>query len=100
MTLPETKDKTMTLPKISTYGNYSSSNYGAHCLRVELPGITVWFSYQTTVAFETNKSGLVCRRNDWGPTTGKHLNAIEPDKSKRLDSAAFEARFAESFSSR
>jgi hypothetical protein len=28
-------------------------------------------------------------QNDWGPTTGKHLNHIDPDKSKRLDQETF-----------
>lgn len=64
-------------------------------MRVSLPGITVYFSYKTPVAFETAKTGLVCRVNDWSTTTGKHLNAIQPDKSKRVSGQEFERLFAE-----
>jgi len=29
--------KNYNLPTIHTYGDYSSSNYGAHCMRVDIP---------------------------------------------------------------
>lgn len=80
----------MNLPTIRSYGPYSSGNYGAHSLMVDLGPVTVWFSYQTPVAFTVGR-GLVVRRNDWGPTTGKHLNAIDGgDKRSRVDSETFE----------
>ena len=81
------------LPTIRSYGDYASSNYGAHSLEVTLGVFTVYFSYQTPVAFETPQDGLVCRENDWSTTTGKHLNQIEPNKKKRVKSAEFEQRF-------
>ena len=87
----------MKLPKISSYGNYSSDNYGAHSLCVDLPSGDFYFSYKTLVAFSTPKMGLVCRENDWGPTTGKHLNAIQPDKKKRVSSEEFERIYSETF---
>ena len=87
----------MTLPKISSYGNYSSRNYGAHCLCVDVPGGVFYFSYNTLVAFTTPATGRVCRENDWGPTTGKHLNAIQPDKKKRVSSEEFERIYSETF---
>ena len=85
----------MKLPSISSYGNYSSENYGVHCLRVDLPQITVYFSYRTPVAFSTGKTGLVCRVNDWKQTTGKHLNIIEPNHRKRVAGDKFESMLAE-----
>lgn len=79
------------LPRISSYGQYSSDNYGAHCLRVELPQVTVWFSYQTMVAFQFNGHSRKVLMNHWGPTTGKHLNAIDGgNKKERLSREAFE----------
>jgi hypothetical protein len=45
-------------------------------VRVNLPEATLWFSYRTLVAFSVNGISTV-RRNDWGPTTGKHLNYID-----------------------
>lgn len=86
----------MTLPKISSYGDYSSSNYGAHCLCVQMPKVTVWFSYQTMVAFQVDGHARVVRENDWGPTTGKHLNAIDGGcKRARVSSEEFERLWAE-----
>ena len=79
------------LPTISSYGIYSSSNYGAHCLRVDLPNVTVWFSYKTMVAFRVRGHERVVRENSWGPTTGKHLNAIDGgDKKARVSGEEFE----------
>jgi hypothetical protein len=48
------------------------------------------FSYETLVAFQSTKTGLVCLKNYWGTTTGKHLNWIQPDKSKRVDQENFD----------
>lgn len=67
----------MKLPSIESYGNYSSDNYGAHSLRVDFGPVAVWFSYKTPVAFHVDGKSRVVRHNSWGPTTGKHLNAID-----------------------
>jgi hypothetical protein len=81
----------MNLPTIDTYGNYSSGNYGAHCLRVDFDNLTLWYSYNTIVAFRGGEYGRVVRQNDWGPTTGKHLNAIDGgEKSSRIPGEKFE----------
>jgi len=63
----------MSLPNISSYGDYSSDNYGVNTLRVKLVNITLYYSYKTIVAYEDAKDGLVVRKNDWSTTTGKHL---------------------------
>ena len=84
----------MNLPRINTYGQYSSGNYGAHCLVVEMNGVTVWFSYQTPVAFRVQGKGLVVRQNDWGPTTGKHLNFIDGGhRGGRVNAEEFEKQW-------
>ena len=49
----------------------------------------MWFSYKTLVAFHTLETGTVCRENDWGPTTGRHLNYVQPDKARRVDATTF-----------
>ena len=41
------------------YGNYSSNNYGAHSLAFQLGDVTVYFSYETPVAFSAPGHGLV-----------------------------------------
>jgi hypothetical protein len=81
---------TATLPSFSSYGNYSSSNYGVNSLCfTDARGIDYFFSYQTLVAVRYMGTTLV-RRNDWGPTTGKHLNWIDGgDKASRLSADDF-----------
>lgn len=75
---------------IKPYGDYSSDNYGAHALMVDIGRVRLYFSYQTVIAFHDDVSGLVIRENDWSTTTGKHLNAINPDKKKRISGEQFE----------
>lgn len=68
---------------------YCGSN--ARCL--EMNGLKLYFSYETLIAFYHVETGLVVRENDWGPTTGKHLNAIESDKRFRIPGDAFERQW-------
>ena len=74
----------------TTYGNYSSNNYGVNALVfTDVNRIEYYFSYNTLVAFKHPSSDLVIRENIWGNTTGKHLNWIDDDKSKRVDTETF-----------
>ena len=78
----------------TTYGNYSSNNYGVNALVfTDVNGIEYYFSYNTLVAFNHKSlwadGGLVIRQNIWGNTTGKHLNWIDADKSKRVNTETF-----------
>ena len=54
--------------------------------------LAVWFSYETPIALMTGTMGRpIVRCNEWGPTTGRHLNVIDSgNKVDRLDSAAFD----------
>lgn len=61
--------------------------------RVEVGPVTIWFSYETAIAFSYDGTETV-RENDWGPTTGKHLNSVNPDKSIRVDGPTFRERLA------
>lgn len=77
-----------------SYGQYSSDNYGAHTLAVEMGTRTIYFSYDTVIAFRgTNSKGefFNCvHKNEWGQTTGKHLNFIDGgDKNARLSDEEF-----------
>jgi hypothetical protein len=79
--------------RVSTYIRSSSPNYGLNTIRLDLGDLTLWFSYQTVVAFQVGFDEKVVSENDWGPTTGKHLNAIdEGAKEMRLKRKAFEAK--------
>ena len=61
----------------------------ANLTTVSQRGLDVWYSYATPIAFRKN-GRIVMRRNDWGPTTGKHMNVIGIPKEDRLDSQTFE----------
>ena len=74
-------------PTFKCYANYSN-NYGIHALVFSQNGNDFYFSYDTLIAF-TCPTGLVIRENEWGPTTGKHLNAIDEDKKKRVTGDEF-----------
>lgn len=77
---------TTPIPSFRSYGNYASSNYGAHTLAFDVNGVTYFFSYKTLVAFQAGFRPPVVRKNEWGPTTGKHLNWIDGgDKRSRVD---------------
>ena len=70
----------------------TGSNYAV----VGFRNLRIWTSYNTVIGFETPKTGRICRENVWGPTTGKHLNAIDGgDKKGRIPGDQFEAQLAE-----
>lgn len=78
--------------KVTNYGGYSSDNYGAHCLKFTDGNNTYWFSYETLVAFCINGEFHI-RKNEWGTTTGKHLNWICEDKKIREDEETFNKNY-------
>lgn len=80
---------------LPTWENYCDNTTPGNALLFDLGGILVWFSYKTPVAFSAG-CGRVVRENDWGPTTGKHLNAIDGgDKKARIPGHAFEELLAQ-----
>ena len=80
----------MNLP---TFETYCENTTAANALRFNFDGVLqVWFSYKTPVAFSVMHGPIRVRRNEWGPTTGKHLNAIDGgDKSSRMPGPDFES---------
>ena len=89
----------MIIVRFWNYGQYSSDNYGAHSMAFEdAYGNKYWFSYSTLVAFQGKYTERYVRKNEWGTTTGKHLNWIDGgDKKNRLDSDEFKQKFEEVF---
>ena len=87
------------LPSFRSYGNYSSDNYGAHSLQIDMGPVRVWFSYQTPIAFHVAGHSRVVLKNYWSVTTGKHLNAIDGGdrqaKKQRVDQETFDRLWAE-----
>ena len=81
----------MRAPSISWYGNCQSRSGKINATVIVIPDVTTfWFSYQTLVAFLHPERGLVVHKNDWGPTTGRHLSWIDGgEKHKRVDHETF-----------
>ena len=83
------------------YGSYSNDNYGANSICIQLGNKSIYYSYDTVVAFEGyNSKGvrfdLMVSENCWGPTTGKHLNWIDGGrKNKRLSRDEFLRKLSE-----
>ena len=75
--------------EISHYCNNTNPND----IMVSIGRLDLFFSYETIVAFRDDELSC-CRVNSWGPTTGKHLNAIQPDKSERVPGEQFEKMLA------
>ena len=79
----------MSLPHFESY--YCRS---ADALTFDLGEVQVWFSYRTPVAFFDGRRRYVSA-NIWGPTTGRHINAIDGgDKAGRLPRDVFETRLS------
>jgi hypothetical protein len=56
---------------------------------VHFRDLSIYFSYETPIAFHSDVGSYV-RENDWGPTTGKHLNYVDGgDKKKRVSGERF-----------
>ena len=62
----------------------------ANTTKVTIGHLEIWFSYETPVAYQYGMDELDIRENDWKQTTGKHLNAIDRDKTKRISGEMFE----------
>lgn len=81
------------------YGEYSSENYGYHTMGfTDADGNDFYFSYNTLVAFRKAGHSRCVVQNQWGSTTGKHLNWIDGGyKKERLTVEEYKAKFKEQF---
>lgn len=71
----------MDLPTIAKIDN--------NLVKVKIGPVSVWFSYETPIAFQVNKT-LICHENIWSRSTGKHLNLIDGGQPKnRCNSMEF-----------
>jgi hypothetical protein len=71
------------------FTNYRGKKDSNSLVFTDSQGNRFYYSYKTLVAFFNVRTGLVCLKNYWSVTTGKHLNAIEPDKKRRVNDVAF-----------
>ena len=90
----------MIKPNFYNYSNTNSSaNYGLNSLCfVDSEQNQFYYSYSTLIAFRVAKEDkLVIIKNYWNNTTGKHLNAINPDKSIRVTKEQFDKEYQKYF---
>ena len=59
---------------------------------VNLPDCALAFSYKTLIGVKTHLYGFrwVLAKNEWGPTTGKHLNLLDHFNHERVPQAEVE----------
>lgn len=76
---------TLTLPNRNTQAHWVCV-FGA---------VDVFYSYTTPVAF-SGPNGCFRRKNDWGPTTGRHFKESVPDHYEIIgDEVEFNAKLTE-----
>lgn len=65
---------------------------------VQIGNLQLHYSYSTVIAYSVGMRNTVVRKNVWGPTTGKHLNAIDGGgataKAERIDGDMFERQLS------
>lgn len=54
-----------------------TKSFNGNLSRVSMGDVTVWFSYETPIAFEVKGEGIIVSRNVFGSTTGKHINFVK-----------------------
>ena len=86
-TLPE---RPLSIPSVSHYRYRRSGNIDPMAKVVTSQDCDVYYSYDTVVAIRTMETGLCVCENVWSKITGAHLNAIDRDHSRRLDSCDFD----------
>ena len=59
--------------------NLGTVNQNEVTIETDKGQVSLTFSYETIVGV-----GTVVTENNWGPTTGKLLNKLEPDKKLRV----------------
>jgi len=79
-----------------SHENLGTINKNKVSITTSKGGITLYFSYNTIVGFCGNGDDATLQ-NYWSNTTGKLLNELEPDKSKRLNQEDFNKRLNRAF---
>jgi hypothetical protein len=83
------------LPRVESYGTpHKTKHYGnLDTLKVTIPEvITLFYSYQTIIAYRDVEDGFVMSQNIWGSLTGGHMNLLSGDKKLRIPHEEFEIK--------
>lgn len=77
---------------------WNYANRGDNAFACKIGKITVYFSYQTPIAFSDSgvDGSTIASENVWGKTTGTHISALHldslPTTNKQIPQSAFELR--------
>ena len=74
----------MILPKIK--------KLGPNFTQVTVDDKVLFFSYEELIAF-VGPTGTIIRKNVWGEDMGDNLDAIDPDKTNRVNGVNFETAY-------
>lgn len=61
--------------------------------RLDTPLATIYYSYNTMVAFRYRGGPLNVSENNSSATTGRHINSLESNKKARLSAVTFAAEW-------
>lgn len=57
--------------------------------------VTIWFSYETPIAFKIADNDVVIRKNEWGRATGGHIGMIKREHEYiEVDGKEFEKQLS------
>jgi len=84
--------------QVKTYGSYDNQNYGAHTMQITVGDMTIYFSYQTPIAFRAPGVGYVVSENVWSRTTGKHFGMLPGNRSDRVPNEKFNELYLKALS--
>jgi hypothetical protein len=75
--------------KVFNLMNYSRGNNARY---VQIGKLEFWFSYKTVIAYRLRGQNVRGRVNEWGTTTGRHMNDIPGNfKQDRVTGAVFKS---------
>ena len=80
------------------FNQNTARNANGYVLMNGESSLRVHYSYNTIVAclgFIKGRYVELISQNEWGSTTGKHLNWIDRDKTKRIDHNEFMKQYRE-----
>lgn len=76
-----------------------SRSENGNLTRIYIGSVTLWFSYETCIAYKLPGESRVVSENIWSNTTGRHINAIDGGtkeaKKARRPRAEFQAGLVE-----
>jgi hypothetical protein len=55
---------------------FAKVNRNTQAYVVDIGGVEIYISYETVIAIQSEATGRLRRDNNWGRTTGRHMNEL------------------------